>query len=181
MANKCNVAHLVKENLRFHRCSDPSELGTHFSSLKCPKCASGGYLVPDDPHQQEICPWSCTVCGEGETSEYVNAVIKVRKLTFNITSHGEICSFQAIGEELITLEKGIPEACAGFIKKHSQNLHPNHYYLMDVKLALSQMMGKIAGDPRYREQKREIPASSLIDVTRDCHVVFHVIFMWCNT
>ena len=48
---------------------------------------------------------------------------------------------RSIGEELVRLERGSPEACQSFVKKHSQNLHPNHYYLMDVKLALSQMIG----------------------------------------
>jgi hypothetical protein len=36
---------------------------------------------------------------------------------------------QSIGEELVMLEKGSIEACQAFIRKHSQNLHPNHYYL----------------------------------------------------
>ena len=49
--------------------------------------------------------------------------------------------FRSIGEELVRLERGNPEACQSFVKKHSQNLHPNHYYLMDVKLALCQMIG----------------------------------------
>ena len=31
------------------------------------------------------------------------------------------------------LEKGSIEACQAFIKKHSQNLHPNHYYLQVTK------------------------------------------------
>ena len=29
-------------------------------------------------------------------------------------------------------------------RKHSQNLHPNHYYLQDIKLALCQMIGQSA-------------------------------------
>ena len=41
----------------------------------------------------------------------------------------EIECFQSIGEELVRLEKGSVEACQSFIRKHSQNLHPNHYYL----------------------------------------------------
>ena len=33
------------------RCTDPSELGTEFSSLKCPTCTIDrhGYLTPIDP------------------------------------------------------------------------------------------------------------------------------------
>ena len=45
-------------------------------------------------------------------------------------SHHFSFVFQSIGEELVSLEKGSIEGCQAFIKKHSQNLHPNHYYLM---------------------------------------------------
>ena len=51
-ANRQN--HLY-ETKYFHckcpRCTDPSELGTEFSSLKCPTCTIDrhGYLTPIDP------------------------------------------------------------------------------------------------------------------------------------
>jgi hypothetical protein len=64
------------------------------------------------------------MCPEKQEEAYVSSVIT------------------AIGEELVKLEKGSEETCKSFIIKHSQNLHPNHFYLMDVKLALCQMLGK---------------------------------------
>ena len=114
------------------RCRDPLELGTHFSSLRCPSCPvqQQGFLVATDP-VDAAAPWRCGQCGAEEPAEYVNAVIR------------------SIGEELIRLEKGSPEACLGFIKKHSQNLHRNHFYLMDVKLALCQMIGKSAAGEHF--------------------------------
>ena len=113
---------------RCPRCLDPSELHTEFSSLKCPSCSIDrhGYLVPKEP-LEHASQWECSGCKKTEPSTYVNAVIR------------------SIGEELTRLERGNPEACQSFVKKHSQNLHPNHYYLMDVKLALSQMIGGQAG------------------------------------
>ncbi|XP_059080640.1 SET domain-containing protein SmydA-8-like isoform X1 [Tigriopus californicus] len=110
---------------RCSRCLDPFELGTNFSSLRCPNCPaqSQGFLVAQDP-MNSLAPWHCAQCGNQEPADYVNAVIR------------------SIGEELVQLEKDNPEACLMFIKKHSQNLHRNHFYLMDVKLALSQMIGK---------------------------------------
>ena len=113
---------------RCPRCLDPSELHTEFSSLKCPSCSIDrhGYLVPKEPLEHSS-HWECTGCKKTEPSTYVNAVIR------------------SIGEELTRLERGNPEACQSFVKKHSQNLHPNHYYLMDVKLALSQMIGGQGG------------------------------------
>lgn len=110
---------------RCSRCLDPFELGTNFSSLRCPNCPaqSQGFLVAKDP-MNSLAAWHCAQCGNEEPADYVNAVIR------------------SIGEELVQLEKDNPEACLMFIKKHSQNLHRNHFYLMDVKLALSQMIGK---------------------------------------
>jgi len=112
------------------RCSDPTELGTEFSSLRCPNSCTG-YLsavsptASDDDGSSSL--WECNVCKKSEVAGgYVDKVIR------------------SIGEELVRLERGVPEACQNFIKKHSQNLHPNHYYLMDVKLALSQMIGQQA-------------------------------------
>ena len=109
---------------RCPRCLDPTELNTDFSSLRCPSCTIDrpGYLTPTDP-LDHASPWQCECCKKTEPANYVSAVIR------------------SIGEELVRLERGNPEACQSFVKKHSQNLHPNHYYLMDVKLALSQMIG----------------------------------------
>lgn len=109
---------------RCPRCLDPTELNTEFSSLRCPSCSmeGNGYLIPIDPLDHSS-SWECNACKKNEPASYVSAVIR------------------SIGEELVRLERGSPEACQSFVKKHSQNLHPNHYYLMDVKLALSQMIG----------------------------------------
>jgi len=112
------------------RCSDPTELTTMFSSIRCPQCTAeqGGYLVSTEPclGPESKADWSCTVCQRVQSSSFVSAVT------------------QSIGEELVMLEKGSIDACQGFIKKHSQNLHPNHYYLQDIKLALCQMIGQSA-------------------------------------
>lgn len=106
------------------RCKDPSEMGTYFSALKCPSCPiqQQGYLLSHNP-LKEGSLWICTNCEASEMPEYVTAVIR------------------SIGEELIKLEKSNATACKSFLKKHSQNLHYNHFYLMDVKLALCQMIG----------------------------------------
>ena len=59
------------------------------------------------------------------TKLYIGIVVSVWSI-----SHHFSFVFQSIGEELVSLEKGSIEGCQAFIKKHSQNLHPNHYYLM---------------------------------------------------
>merc|ERR1719225_1019366 len=101
-----------------------------FSSIQCPQCTAeqGGYLVSTDPGAgpESQADWKCIVCQKPQAHTFVNAVT------------------QSIGEELVRLEKGSVEACQSFIRKHSQNLHPNHYYLQDIKLALCQMIGQSA-------------------------------------
>ncbi len=113
------------------RCLDPTELGTYFSAVSCKKCSgskehsssNGGFLLPTDP-QNEKSSWVCDACGSAESHEYVGAVVK------------------SIGEELLRLERSDTHACKKFLKKHLQNLHSNHFFLMDVRLAMIQMIGK---------------------------------------
>jgi len=123
----------LAETKYFHcmcvRCRDPTELGTMFSSIRCPQCTAeqAGYLVPETGSKSAgPVDWTCVVCSKVQPHNFVDAVT------------------QSIGEELVQLEKGNIEACQAFIKKHSQNLHPNHYYLQDIKLALCQMIGQSA-------------------------------------
>ena len=127
------------------RCMDPTELGTDFSSLRCPSCS--GYLSPCTSDGNT---WECSGCKKSESADaYVNAVIR------------------SIGEELVRLERGSPEACQNFIKKHSQNLHPNHYYLMDVKLALCQMIGQMS-------QSNELNEKDLVQKQKLCMEILSV-------
>jgi len=109
------------------RCRDPTEMGTMFSSIRCPQCTAeqGGYLVSQDLTNPKS-DWSCVVCTKTQAHSFVDAVS------------------MSIGEEMVVMEKGNIDACQAFIKKHSQNLHPNHYYLQDIKLALCQMIGQSA-------------------------------------
>jgi len=130
---------------RCTRCSDPTELGTMFSSIRCPQCTAeqAGYLVSTDPAAgpEAKVDWACIVCQRVQAGTFVEAVT------------------QSIGEELVMLEKGSVEACQAFIKKHSQNLHPNHYYLQDIKLALCQMIGQSAtgqGHEIYNLSEKEL-------------------------
>lgn len=41
------------------RCADPTELGTHLGTLKCP--CKNGLMLPNDPLNSNT-DWSCNVC-----------------------------------------------------------------------------------------------------------------------
>ena len=65
------------------RCCDNTELGTMFSSIRCPQCtAEGGYLVPSVPGHPELvdtagADWRCVTCSSTQTSKFVSAVTQV--------------------------------------------------------------------------------------------------------
>ena len=85
-------------------------LDLYISKFRCPHCTNeNGHPELVD---SAMADWTCVCCNATQTSKFVSAVT------------------QSIGEELVSLEKGSIEACQSFIRKHSQNLHPNHYYLM---------------------------------------------------
>ena len=65
----------------------------------------------------------------------------------------------------MSLERNSIPACLQFLKKHSQNLHPNHFFLMDVKLALVQMIAK----------EKEIKEKELILKQKLCVELINVI------
>ena len=50
---------------------------------------------------------------------------------------------EKIGQELVELKRGSVEDCERFLKKYDNILHPHHFYLIDVKLALCQMYGHL--------------------------------------
>ena len=72
----------------------------------------------------------------------------------------------------VRLERAVPEACQSFVKKHSQNLHPNHYYLMDVKLALSQMIG--GGQQEGQHGQLDMHEKDIVQQQKLCMEILNV-------
>lgn len=52
---------------------------------------------------------------------------------------------ERIGIELAGMKKNDIEACRGFLKCYSKILNDNHFYMVDVKLALVQLIGQQVG------------------------------------
>lgn len=112
---------------RCERCQDPTELDTFTSSLYCQKCPSNsGILMAENP-LEESSEWVCRQCGTRHPANYVAEII------------------ESVGKELVALKKGSASDCEGFLKKFSKILHPHHFYLTDVKMALCQMYGHLEG------------------------------------
>lgn len=128
-----NRQHILKQGKFFQcqceRCKDPTELGTFLSGLSCPHCKCvkhGAILLPQRPLQTQS-PWECTLCNQTQSAKYVEDLI------------------EKIGKELVELKRGSIKQCERFLKKYEDVLHPHHFYMIDVKLALCQMYGHLEG------------------------------------
>ncbi|XP_013199552.2 SET domain-containing protein SmydA-8 [Amyelois transitella] len=124
---------------RCQRCSDTTEFGTNYSAVKCKKKDCKGYLLPQtfivpilhktinpDPEKRNLDEkeWVCGSCKDVVSDAIIQQLL------------------QDIGKELSAMPKGDADACERFIEHCSSYLHPQHYYMTDVSLALAQMIGQ---------------------------------------
>ncbi|CAK1587315.1 unnamed protein product [Parnassius mnemosyne] len=121
------------------RCSDVTEFGTMFSAVKCKQKDCKGYLLPDtfilpilhktkspDPNTRGLDKkfWKCNSCQDAVSDAVIQQLL------------------QDIGQELNVMPKGDADACERFVDHCSSYLHPSHFYMTDVSLALAQMIGQ---------------------------------------
>ncbi|XP_052755116.1 SET domain-containing protein SmydA-8 [Galleria mellonella] len=110
------------------RCSDPTELGTYLSAMKClgdgNKVCDGIHL-PEDPLDDET-EWACNKCPIKINNSQVNMLI---------TQMGEeVENVQMVGGSVLILES--------LLCRLSTFLHPNHYHLYTIKHSLIQLYGR---------------------------------------
>lgn len=111
------------------RCRDPTELGTHMSSLKCNNCENGT-IISREPLNFDS-DWKCSNCDYSTTAQ------TVRKI------------YEVIQEELDAVEwladvKAIEQRELIF-KKYQSILHPKNAYMTILRTALTQLYGRIQG------------------------------------
>lgn len=68
--------------------------------------------------------WRCSRCLVSESAPKVLSIL------------------ERVGVTLSSLQKGDPQACRRFLEQYTPQLHPNHYYLTDVRIALGQLLGQ---------------------------------------
>ncbi|XP_073955972.1 SET domain-containing protein SmydA-8-like [Choristoneura fumiferana] len=114
------------------RCADPTELGSHLSTLKCSKC-DNGVILATNPLDSEAA-WQCTDknCGFKTSSAAMRKLLAV---------------VQAEVDQLDALEPGAQaiETREATLKKYKSVFHPRHALLLSLKLALAQLYGRVAG------------------------------------
>uniref|UniRef100_A0ABD2W0K5 SET domain-containing protein n=1 Tax=Trichogramma kaykai TaxID=54128 RepID=A0ABD2W0K5_9HYME len=135
------------------RCSDPSELGTHMSSLKCNKCDNGLVLPLDslDPESQ----WKCTHCDFSTSSQ---AVRRVQTIIHADMEQAEAYT-AADGPEAIQLRES-------FMKKYHSVLHPRHALLTIPRFSLAQLYGRV--EEYFLDDLPDVVLEHKIELCRLC-------------
>ncbi|XP_060804870.1 SET domain-containing protein SmydA-8 [Amyelois transitella] len=114
------------------RCADPTELGTHLSTLKCTKC-DNGVILSTDPLDNEA-QWKCT----DKNCEFKTSGAAVSKI---------LAVVQAEIDQLDMMEPS-PQAIEqreATLKKYKSVFHPRHSLLLNIKHALAQLYGRVEG------------------------------------
>ncbi|XP_051169947.1 SET domain-containing protein SmydA-8-like [Leptopilina boulardi] len=108
------------------RCIDPTEFKTMFNALLCSKRECSGFMLPRSfiINKEERPDFICNICNFSISWDVAEQII------------------EKIGIDLSQIKKGDIQACKIFLERHSKTLHENHFYMIDVKLALSQLIGQ---------------------------------------
>lgn len=106
------------------RCSDPTELGTHCSTLRCAKCPQG-LVLPTDPLDQTAV-WKCQLCSHSIPAQNVTQLL------------------DRLFKELDSIDGNSVHQYENFIVRYEPVLHHNHYLFLSAKHSLCQLYGKIA-------------------------------------
>ncbi|KAJ8712451.1 hypothetical protein PYW07_005293 [Mythimna separata] len=114
------------------RCADPTELGTHLSTLKCSKC-DNGVILATNPLDKDT-SWTCTDknCGFKTSNAAMRKMLAV---------------VQAEIDQLELLEPGpgAIEQREATINKYKSVFHPRHSLLLSLKHSLAQLYGRVEG------------------------------------
>ncbi|ODM93637.1 RNA-binding protein 42 [Orchesella cincta] len=113
------------------RCTDPTELGTYISAIKCKICEDG-YCLQRDPLVQDSC-WECDnkACG---------LILKNRDVMLIIEQISQMLSGATEGpfQEPSKASADFLLKCISKLKK--ELLHPNHFMILNVEMDICQRL-----------------------------------------
>ncbi|XP_078050153.1 SET domain-containing protein SmydA-8 [Augochlora pura] len=139
------------------RCADPSELGTHMSSLKCTKCDNGVVMSLDslDPNSR----WKCTHCEFSTSDQAIRKVLDIIQ--------ADVDAVEAIsgadGADAIQARETV-------MKKYRSVLHPCHAFNTMLRHSLTQMYGRV--DEYLLDDLPDVVLEHKIDM---CHLLLQVL------
>lgn len=140
-------------NCKCLRCSDPTEMGTYLSALKClgdDNRPCDGIHLAEDPLDDET-DWACSKCPVKVSNSEVSMVIS--------QMGEEVENVQMMGGSVPMLEN--------LLCRLSTFLHPNHYHLYSIKHSLVQLYGRQPGyiSQNFLDKKIKI-CKDLIKITK---------------
>nr|XP_003702367.1 PREDICTED: protein msta, isoform B isoform X1 [Megachile rotundata]XP_012138444.1 PREDICTED: protein msta, isoform B isoform X1 [Megachile rotundata]XP_012138445.1 PREDICTED: protein msta, isoform B isoform X1 [Megachile rotundata] len=144
-ATRARRAHLLETkyfSCRCKRCADPTELGSHLGTLRCPH--DNGFILPKDPLDFET-DWACDSCPGVLTAS------EVMQFTGKLEEDVDEVMYQPSKNALIDLYSRLTTL-----------LHPSHQQCITVSHSLIQLLP--ASDPRKAELcKRVMETTKLLD------------------
>lgn len=112
------------------RCSDPTECGSHLSTILCSGAKCGGAVVPANPLDQQT-SWVCMECETTLCRERVESILE--------------CADELLGIPKVETYD-VVEHFEKVIHQLSPLLHPNNHLMINVKQKLALLYGNI---PQY--------------------------------
>ncbi|XP_076386868.1 uncharacterized protein LOC100876879 isoform X3 [Megachile rotundata] len=109
------------------RCRDPTEFGAMFNAIRCSEIDCSGYVLPKTflgDHRED---YVCTNCATVVPLEIIEETL------------------EDIGIHLSEMRKNDIDVCKEFLNRYKNVLHPNHFYNIDVTIALAQLIGQQSG------------------------------------
>jgi hypothetical protein len=122
------------------RCTDPTEIETFFSAIKCPRnhsSSSPGYFLPvvqssrfDTVGESYISEWKCNECGDIVTSDVYEQsfLLPVRLQWSSIIKSSGLNEENEISRDVIEKLSEMCEKCV------DTTLHPNHYFIYEIEM-----------------------------------------------
>jgi len=97
------------------RCQDPTELGSHVSSILCQDCSDPIATLLSSNVNEPTAEWKCTACKSNVSSEMVSEIENKIATELQEIKNGDINKFEE------------------FLEKSSLKLHPKHYLILMIK------------------------------------------------
>ena len=143
------------------RCADPTELGSHFSTLLCRIKNCGGFVLCRDPLVSSSA-WACLKCG----AEIDGEQVKIEHLsTFFFATFDQVRIEQEQWEERVEAAPRQVVDQEKLLTRLKQLFHPNHNLCMDVMFNLTPLYGVRGGkaeDLVAEAEKKEKMCSALL-------------------
>lgn len=116
------------------RCNDPTEFGTHFSSLLCQHCCTSTALIRPIFVNSTTTNWQCNCCESPCNSTDVQEILSNAR-----------ADVVAADMDIVKLET--------FLQKYSPILCGNHYLMLEVKQKLAAILRSICEQPQSSMQQ----------------------------